>query len=313
MKVAFIDTVHPVLWDRLIQAGYHCQHMEHEPPEKVIPSLKAFDGLVIRSRFKLNKEVLQQAPNLKFIARSGAGMENIDTQYCKENNIQCFNSPEGNQQAVAEHALGMLLMLFNQLKKGDYEVRNGVWNREDNRGVELAGKTVGLVGYGYMGSAFAKVLSGIGCKVIAYDKYKAGFSDKYVEECSLTTLYEQTDVLSLHLPLSEETRYWLNADRITKFKKPLTLINTARGQQVHTKDLVEALKNGVITGACLDVLEYEKSSFEKLSTTNLPAEWQYIISSEKVILSPHVAGWTKESYVKLSEVLADKIIMSFNK
>jgi D-3-phosphoglycerate dehydrogenase len=311
MKVGFIDEVHPELWERLNIAGMECVHLENESEENIRAIIGDFDGIVIRSRIKMNADFLSLATKLKFIARSGAGMENIDLDYCAAQNIICFNSPEGNKQAVAEHGLGMLLMLFNKLKQGDAEVRNGLWRRDENRGEELASKTIGIVGYGNMGQAFAKLLSGIGCKVIAYDKYKQGFSDDYVKEVSLFDLQAQADLLSLHLPQTTETHYWLNESRINSFEKSIVLLNTARGNNVETAALVKGLKTGKITGACLDVLEYEKSSFEKLNQNDLPDDWQFLINSDKVIFSPHVAGWTNESYVKLSSFLADKILKEF--
>jgi len=311
MKVGFIDEVHPILWERLSDAGMECIHLENESEENIRKIIGDFDGIVIRSRIKMNADFLKLSTKLKFIARSGAGMENIDLEYCASHNILCFNSPEGNKQAVAEHGLGMLLMLFNKLKQGDAEVRNGLWRRDENRGEELASKTVGIVGYGNMGQAFAKILSGVGCKVIAHDKYKQGFNDNYVTEVSLSELQEQSDILSLHLPQTPETHYWLNESRIYSFEKSIVLLNTARGKNVDTSALVSGLKTGKIAGACLDVLEYEKSSFENLNQNDLPDDWQFLIQSDKVIFSPHVAGWTKESYVKLSSYLADKILKEF--
>lgn len=252
--------------------------------------------------------MLDKADNLKWIARSGAGMENIDVEYANHKGIACFNSPEGNRDAVAEHAVGMLLMLFNKLKQGDAEVRKGQWNREANRGIELKGKTVGILGFGYMGAAFAQRLKGFQVKVIAYDKYKSGFGDDWVAEVDEATLFAESDVLSIHLPLTEETTFLIDKDYLTKFKQPIYLINTARGKNLKTTDLLGALDSGKVLGACLDVLEYESLSFEKLKSEDLPADFQTLVKSDKVILSPHVAGWTVESYEKLSAVLAEKIL-----
>src|SRR5690554_4763743 len=239
-------------------------------------------------------------------------MKNIETELAAARNIRCFNSPEGNRDAVAEHAISMLLALFNQLIQADAEVRKGEWNREKNRGIELKGKTVGILGYGFMGEAFAQRLQGFGVNIIAYDKYKSGFGNDFVQEVDLPTLFERTDVLSIHLPLTEETTFMVDDDFINRFKKPIYLINTARGKNVKTNDLVTALKSGRVLGACLDVLEYEKTSFESLKAEELPEAFQYLKSSNKVILSPHVAGWTHESYVKLSSVLAEKILSQFS-
>lgn len=310
-KVIFIDSVHPILAERLEAAGYVCEWKNELNRESILAILKEYEGAVIRSKFKFNREVFDAAPNLKWIARSGAGMENINTHLAKERGIKCFNSPEGNRDAVAEQALGMLLALFNNMLQADAEVRKGEWNREKNRGIELKGKTVGIYGYGYMGEAFAHRLQGFGVSIIAYDKYRSEFGNNFVQEVDLPTLLEQTDVLSIHLPLTEETTFMVDANFINRFKKPIYLINTARGKNVKTADLVEALKSEKVLGACLDVLEYEKTSFESLKADELPEAFQYLKGSSNVILSPHVAGWTQESYVKLSTVLAEKILKLF--
>jgi D-3-phosphoglycerate dehydrogenase len=319
-KILFIDTVHPILEERLSALGYVCEQDLTSSKEQIELKITDYFGIVIRSRFTIDQSFLDKAINVKFIARSGAGLENIDVTYAESKGIKVFNSPEGNRDAVGEHALGMLLMLFNQLKKGDAEVRKGKWDREGNRGLEIAGKTIGIIGYGNMGSAFAKKLSGFDCRVIAYDKYKTNFCSsfdklkmtKIVEEVDLETIFQETDILSIHLPLSEETFHYVNAAFISKFKKPIYLINTARGNNVCVADLVVALKTNKVLGACLDVLEYETKSFETINSANLPEDFQYLAQSNKVILSPHVAGWTKESYVKLSSFLADKIENEFN-
>lgn len=313
MKVLFIDTVHPVLKDRLEQLGATCHEDYTSSKQKIESKIDLFDGIVIRSRFTIDKTFLNAANNLKFIARSGAGLENIDLDYAKEKNIIVFNSPEGNMDAVGEHAIGMLLMLFNQLKKGDQEVRNGIWKREENRGLELAGKTVGIIGYGNMGKAFAKKILGFDCNVIAYDKYLKNYSDDYCKEASLSELFNNADIISIHLPLTEETNYYVNDDFIQKVKKPFYLINTARGNHVKLSSLVNGLKSKKVLGACLDVLEFETKSFETINSNKLPEDFKYLASSDKVVLSPHVAGWTVESYIKLSSFLADKIETTFYK
>lgn len=312
MKVIFIDTVHPVLKEMLEAKGVKCV-MHHQTSQPELEQIVGnYDGIVIRSRIKLNKAFLSKAINLKFIARSGAGMENIDLDYCAQRGIICFNSPEGNRDAVGEQAIGMLLSLFNHLNRCDAEVRNGIWRREENRGIELAGKTVGIIGFGNMGSAFAKKLTGFDCRIIAHDKYKSGFATSIIEEVDVKTLQQESDIISLHLPQSEETNHYFDSSFIAGCVKPFYLINTARGKNVNTADLVDGLKKGKIRGACLDVLEYESSSFENISTSNLPESFQYLLQSDKVILSPHVAGWTVESYIKLSRYLAEKIIAHFN-
>ena len=309
--VLFLDTVHPVLEQRLIANNYNCIDATQLPLEAIQPLLNDAFGLVIRSRYTMNSELLKNAPNLKFIARSGAGMENIDEDYCKEKNIQLFNAPEGNRNAVGEHALGMLLALFNQLVKSDTEVRKGKWDREGNRGVELDGKTVGIIGYGNNGAAFAKKLRGFDVKVLAYDKYKSGFGNEFIQESTLENIFKNADVVSFHIPQNDETLFMANDDFFSKFTKSIYLINLSRGKIVQTSALVKGLKSDKLLGACLDVLEYEKSSFESFFEQEIPEDFKYILESDRTILSPHVGGWTEESYFKLSDVLADKVLNHF--
>lgn len=310
-KILFVDTVHPILEERLLGMGYSCDHDLKSTKVEIESKIDQYFGLVIRSRFPIDELFLNKASNLKFIARSGAGLENINVAYAEENGTTVFNSPEGNMDAVGEQAIGMLLMLFNQLKKGDLEVRKGVWDREGNRGLELSKKTVGIIGYGNMGKALAEKLSGFGCRVIAYDKYKTDFGSEIIEEVTLDTIFEETDVLSIHLPLSEETHHYFNKAFLGRFKKPIYVINTARGNNVCVADLVDGIKDKTVLGACLDVLEYETKSFETINAKELPEDFKFLTQSDNVVLSPHVAGWTQESYVKLSSFLADKIEASF--
>ncbi|XOV65959.1 MAG: NAD(P)-dependent oxidoreductase [Fluviicola sp.] len=313
MRVVFIDTVHQVLQSRLDSAGFNCIDASDSDIDTLRETLEDAEGIVIRSRFKMDAALLDFAPNLKFIARSGAGMENIDVDYCEKRSIKLFNAPEGNRNAVGEHALGMLLSLFNRLHLADREVRNGKWDREGNRGYELDGKTVGIIGYGNNGGAFAKKLSGFDVKVLAYDKYKTHFSDSFVTEASMEQIFTEADVLSFHIPQNDETIFLANESYFKKFQKPIYVVNLARGKIIETKALVAGLESNKILGACLDVLEYEKSSFESFFDQNLDPTFQYILNSEKVILSPHVGGWTHESYFKLSDVLATKILSHFGK
>lgn len=312
-KVLFIDSVHPILEQRLTILGVVCEHDYTSTKSEIETKINNYQGVVIRSRFTLDKTFFDATNQLKFIARSGAGLENIDVVYAEKKGIKIINSPEGNRDAVGEHAIGMLLMLFNQLKKGDAEVRKAVWDREGNRGLELSRKTIGIIGYGFMGSSLAKKLAGFDCTVLAYDKYKTGFGNENVQEVSLEELKSKSDIISIHLPLTEETQYYVDANFINSCKKPFYLINTARGNHVKVADLVQWLKLGKILGACLDVLEYETKSFETINKNQLPEDFVYLTQSDKVILSPHVAGWTVESYVKLSSVLADKIEVAFFK
>jgi len=308
-KVAFIDKVHPHLMQQLSAKDIQCDDLSGLSFDEVLSQISNYDGIVIRSKFPVNRIFLDAATSLQFIARSGAGMENIDVDYARIKGIALFNSPEGNRTAVAEHAVGMLLSLFNHLNRVDSEVRKGIWLRAENRGHELKGKTVGIIGYGNMGHAFAKRLSGFQVKVLAYDKYKQDYGDQYAKESSWEELYEKADVISLHVPLAEDTYHLLAKERLTKFKKPLYVINTARGKNINTKDLLDAMDSGRVVGACLDVLEFEGSSFEQLDREN--ELYQRLIRSDKVILSPHIAGWTHESYVKLADFLFKKIEAHF--
>ncbi len=307
-KVIFIDSVHPILFELLEEGGYECHWKNTLSRDEILSILGNYSGAVIRSKFRFDQEVFDTGKNLKWIARSGAGMENIDLEIAKNKGIKCYNSPEGNRDAVAEQAIGMLLSLFNNIKQADSEVRMGQWNREKNRGLELKGKTVGILGFGYMGKAFAQRLQGFDVKIVAYDKYKNNFGNDWVKEVELDSFFKEVDVLSVHLPLTEETSFLVNAKFIDQFEKEIFIINTARGKNLKTDDLVARLKSGKVKGACLDVLEYEKLSFENLSSKELPEAFNYLKESEKVVLSPHVAGWTTESYYKLSKVLADKIL-----
>ncbi|MCF8372702.1 MAG: 2-hydroxyacid dehydrogenase [Bacteroidales bacterium] len=307
-KVLFIDTTHPILPQKLEKAGFSCDHFPSTSLDELKNLLPTYHGLIIRSKFKIDKELIDLANSLKFIGRVGSGMENINVEYAQSKNIACFNSPEGNRDAVAEHALGMLLSIMNNLNRANQEVRMGIWRREANRGSEIMGKTVGIIGYGNTGSAFAKRLSVFDCHILAYDKYKTGFSSSYVKESNLADIYSHADIVSLHVPLSSETKYMVDEKFISSFHKPVFLINTSRGPVVKTSDLVVALESGKIRSAALDVLEYEATSFEQIYEKDLPGDFNYLINSDKVLLSPHIAGWTFESNIKLSEILADKII-----
>ena len=309
MTVLFLDEVHEILAKRLTDAGHTCIHAEEKSLEECLQLIKTADGVVIRSRFPMDETFLKNADQLKFIARSGAGMENIDVPYCEERGITLYNSPEGNRNAVAEHALGMLLSLMNKLNSADQEVRKGKWDREGNRGIELDGKTVGIIGYGNNGKAFAKKLRGFDVNVLAYDKYKQSFGSDFVKECTLQAILDQADVISFHIPQNKETLFFANEEFFSKIAKPIFLLNLSRGKIVETEALVKAIENGKVLGAGLDVLEYEKASFESFFEQELPLPFQYLLNSPKVILTPHVGGWTNESYFKLSNVLADKILI----
>ena len=306
-KVLFIDTTHPVLTEDLTQYGFRCDYFDDYVREDYLQIIGEYTGVIIRGKIVLDREFLSAAGKLKFIGRVGAGMENIDLEYARARGIACLNAPEGNRDAVGEHTLGMLLMLLNNLRKADSEVRNGIWIREGNRGHEIKGKTIGIIGYGNMGSAFAQRLQGFDAKVIDYDKYKSGFGDHRVEEADMDTLFRRCDIVSLHVPLTRETQYMANRSWMEKFAKNIWLINTARGKVVETAGLVHCLKTGKVRGACLDVLEYENLSFENIDHQRLPEDFKYLIQSDRVILSPHIAGWTVESHYKLAKVISQKI------
>ena len=311
-KILFVDSTHPILPEKLSNAGFLCDYKPEIHEDEIIKTISEYSGLIIRSKIKIDKTIIDNAINLKFIGRVGAGLENIDTKYAESKGIKCFNSPEGNRDAVGEHALGMLLCLLNNIIKADGEIRNGQWIREGNRGIEIKGKTVGIIGYGNMGSAFAQRLKGFGAQVIAYDKYKFNYSDDFVTEKTLNDIFNETDILSLHLPLTDETHFMVDDKFIHHFKKDIYIINTARGKVIKTDDLVRNLQSGKVKGAALDVLEYERTSFESLhSDEKLPTAYDYLIKSNRVVLTPHIAGWTHESNIKLSEFLADKIIQTF--
>ena len=307
MKILFIDTVHPLLKQELEKENHICDSAYNKSKTEIQQIISNYQGIIIRSRFKIDKQFIDCGSNLKFIARAGSGLENIDVEYAENKNIYCYNAAEGNRQAVAEHALGMLLSLFNNLNNADQEVREGKWERERNRGIELAGKTVGIIGYGNNGSAFAEVLKGFNVKILAYDKYLTN----YPQESSMETINKEADIISLHVPLTDETTYLVDDNFIKRFVKNFYLINTARGKCVNTKNLVKALENKKIKGACLDVLEYEKTSFENLSKDGLTSDMQYLMNAQNTILSPHIAGWTAESNVKIAEVLLNKFTSDF--
>jgi D-3-phosphoglycerate dehydrogenase len=312
MKILFVDTVHVYLEEKLREAGFDIHHFTSTSREDFMLAAGNYQGFIIRSKFKLDKEILDHCSQLKFIARAGAGMENIDVEYAIQLGIECINSPEGNRDAVGEHAMGMLLMLLNHLKKADAEVRKGIWLRAENRGYEIMGKTVGIIGYGNTGSQFAKKLSGFECELLVYDKYKSDINDGYVNRVEMEEIFEKSDIVSLHIPLTPETHYLVNDEFINRFKKPIYLINTSRGKNVNTAHLVQALENQQILGACLDVSEYESVSFENMQADELPPPMQYLIGSDKVILTPHIAGWTHESNYKMSYYLAQKILKKYN-
>lgn len=313
IKILHIDSNNPLLWEQLQQAGFHNEADFISSKEVIEDKIKDYHGIVIRSRFKIDKTFLDKATNLQFIARVGAGLESIDCDYAIARNIALIAAPEGNRNAVAEHALGMILSLFNKLNQADAEIRKGQWNRESNRGYELDGKTVGIIGYGNMGKAFAKKLRGFDVEVICHD-ILPNVGDANAKQVTLEELQQKADLLSLHIPWTPETDKMVNANFIASFSNPFWLINTSRGKNVVTADLVQALESGKILGAGLDVLEYEKLSFETLfNDKNTPEAFDYLLKSSKVLLSPHIAGWTFESHERLAQVIVDKIKLLYGK
>ncbi|AOW08896.1 2-hydroxyacid dehydrogenase [Flavobacterium gilvum] len=313
IKILHIDSNHPLLWEQLEQAGF-INHADFTSTKQEIEAkIQDYNGIVIRSRFKIDKQFLDKATNLQFIARVGAGLESIDCDYATSKNIALIAAPEGNCNAVGEHTLGMILSLFNKLNIADSEIRCGEWNREKNRGYELDGKTVGVIGYGNMGKAFAKKLRGFDVEVLCYD-IKENVGDANARQVSLQELQQKTDVLSLHIPWTPETDKMVNLDFINAFAKDIWIINTSRGKNIITADLVTAMESGKVLGAGLDVLEYEKLSFETLfKDKNTPDAFQYLLDGRKVILTPHIAGWTYESHERLAQVIVDKIKALYGK
>jgi D-3-phosphoglycerate dehydrogenase len=301
-KILIVDDLHPAFKLAAEDLGFEVHDRPLIKKEEVLEILPNYIGLAIRTKFRVDQQVMEAAPNLKFVARAGAGMDNIDVAIADKKNIQLINAPEGNSDAVGEHATGLLLSLMNNFRKADIEIRNGIWDREGNRGYELKGKTVGIIGYGHMGKSFAKKLKGFEVNVLAYDKYKTGFSDDFAKEVSMEEMVKQVDVLSLHIPLTKETKQMVNDEYLLHFKRPIFFLNTARGEIVNTKSVLKRIKTGKILGAGLDVLEVEK--FPNLGDIDF---YQDLIAEQKLILTPHVGGWTFDSYRKISEVLAGKL------
>lgn len=315
MKILLLDSNHPLITEQLLAKGFILEEDFTSSYDEVLQKINQYDGIIIRSRIPLNKNFLENAQNLKFIARVGAGMENIDLETAKNLGISLINSPEGNRDAVAEHVVAMLLILMNRLFIASEEVKNGVWKREENRGDELLGKTFGIIGYGNMGKATAKRLSGFGVEVIFYD-ILPNLEDEFAKQVSLEELQERADILSLHIPLDASTEYLVDENFISKMKKNFYLVNTARGKNVKTSALVDALKSGKVKATALDVLEYEKSSFENLDTstslsTRNKEDLQFLLESNQVIVTPHIAGWTHQSKEKLAQFIVDKIVQQF--
>ena len=309
MRVALLDDFSPLIQQTLSNWNWQVINGQNWSLKDYKKNASQLEGIIIRSKFPLSKEHLLMAKKLKFIGRPGSGLENIDLKYCKENNIEVFRSPEGNKDALAEHTLGMLLSLFNHLNIVDIEVRNNIWEREKNRGTELKGKVMAIIGYGYMGKAFAQRLMGFEMEVIAYDKYISGFGNSHVEEVSLEEIFQRADIVSLHTPLSTGTIGMMNSSLFEKFKKPIVVINTARGKSLVVEDLIDSLNSKKIIGACLDVLDIESSNFNLNKATS--QSFEKLKKFNNVILSPHIAGWSYESKEKMAQVILEKIRQKF--
>ncbi|MBC7614921.1 MAG: phosphoglycerate dehydrogenase [Pedobacter sp.] len=301
-RILIVDDLHPAFAEKARELGFEVDNKPLINREETLSIIAGYVGIAVRTKFRIDTQLFDAASQLKFVARAGAGLDNIDEIEAKERNIQLINAPEGNCDAVGEHAVGLLLSLMNNFCKADEEIKRGIWDRESNRGFELKGKVVGIIGYGFMGQSFAEKLAGFGVRIIAYDKYKTGFSDDYVREVSMEEIVKHSDVLSLHIPLTKETKQMVNDEYFFHFKKPIFFINTARGEIVSTTAVLTQLKKGKIIGAGLDVLETEK--FPSLGEQPWFDELK---ASGKVILTPHVAGWTFDSYRKISEVLGRKL------
>lgn len=312
-RVLVTDKTHPILCEKLQAAGYHCDVQADLSYNELLEVINNYDALVVRSKVEIDRNFLDKTHTLKCIGRVGAGMETIDVEYAEQKGIRCLNSPEGNRDAVGEHALGMLLALFNNMVRANNEIRTGLWKREANRGLEIKGKTIGIIGFGNMGSSFAKRLRGFECNIISYDKYKKNYAPEYVEEVELDELFERADVVSFHVPLTAETHYMADADFFNSFSKPIYLINTARGAVVKTVDLVSGMQSGKVLGVALDVIEYENMSKDGLDLETLSADFKYLLQADNAVLTPHIGGWTVESKYKLADVLADKIIDVLNR
>ena len=307
-KVLIIDDIHPILEETFNKTGFVCHVKKDIDYQSFLNLLPNYHILILRSRYKINKEVIDIAKNLEVIGRVGAGLENINIAYAEKNGVVCFNSPEGNRDSVGEHSVGLLLCVLNNICQAHNELNKGVWNRNSNWGTEIKGKTIGIIGCGNMGNAFAQRLIGFGAKVIAYDKYKTNYSTSFVKEATMEQLFKECDIVSLHVPYTSETHYLINKNYLHQFKKSIVLLNTARGKVVNTKDLIWALESGKVLGAGLDVLEFENSDFEDIKNVEHKKTIQNLLSFKNVITTPHIAGWSNESYRKLSEFMVKKII-----
>lgn len=309
MKILVTDDVHPIMVKKFLEEEFECDQRTDIDQESLLSVIDEYDGLVVRSKIVLDEYFISRCHRLKCIGRVGAGMETIAVDFAESRGIRCFNSPEGNRDAVGEHATALLLALFNKIAQGDFEVRRGMWRREANRGLEVKGKTVGIVGFGNMGAAFAQRLQGFECNIVAYDKYKTDYAPHYVEECeSLEELQSMADVVSFHVPLTQETRHLMDESFVSDCAKPFYLLNTSRGAVVDTRALAQGMRDGKILGAGLDVLEYENMVSDAIDVDSMPDDFKFLVNSPQTVFTPHVGGWTVESKYKLAAVLANKMI-----
>lgn len=304
MRVLIIDDVHPILIDGLLEVECEVDYLPHSTENEIKSIVGSYDGIVVRSKMQIDSKLIDSATNLKWIARAGSGMDNVDVDYANKRNILSINAAEANADSVGEHTVGMLLGLLLKLRQADTQVRNGIWDREGNRGIEISNKTIGIIGFGNTGKSVARKLSGFGCKILVYDKYLENYSTSYAQQSSMTQIFEDSDVISFHIPLTDETKQMVDEDYLGKFRKPIYLLNLSRGQVIKTKDFVKCMESGKVLGAALDVLENEK--IDKLNDEE--KKWfAYLINSNRTLLAPHIGGWTIESYQKISEVLLLKI------
>lgn len=304
-KILITDDVHPIMLQQFEKAGYHCDYKPHYTNTEVQANIAEYFGIIINSKIQMYKGAIDKAKQLKFIGRLGSGMEIIDIAYAKSKGIKSYSVPEANKDAVAEHALGMLLSLLHKLPQANQSVKQGLWQREINRGDELGGKTVGIIGYGNNGKAFAQKLSGFGVEVLAYDKYLQNYGDKYAQATDMDTIYNKADILSLHIPLTEETHHLVNRQYIQQFQKAIYFINTSRGAIVHLQEILPLVANQKIKAMGLDVLENEKPT---TYTSDEKALYQKLYAFDNVILSPHIAGWSHQSKYKIAKLLSNKIL-----
>jgi D-3-phosphoglycerate dehydrogenase / 2-oxoglutarate reductase len=303
-KCLIIDPMHPGLFSLLAEIGWESDYQPEVTADEIKQIHANYDGLIVRSKTRINRELLGDAPTIKFIGRAGAGVDNLDVDYLNEKKIKILNAAEGNRDAVGEFTVGLLLSLLRNIPRSDKQVRNDTWDREGNRGEEISGKTVSLIGYGNMGQAFARRLAGFGCKILAYDKYKSGFGTTACAEVTMEQIYRESDIISFHIPLTPETKGMVTFEYLARFQKNIVLVNTARGEIIYLKELIQALDSGKVRGAALDVLENEK--IDKLSPEQKQT-FEYLKGKANVIFTPHIAGWTYESHVKINVALVEKI------